>query len=353
MRIISATSAFPKHYYSQEMLFAALQQYWGDRLARPEVLRRLHKNVGVDGRFLALPIDAYPLLKGWGEANDHWIRTALDLGYCSISRALTGAGLSAPEVGALFFTSVTGIASPSIDARLINRMGFSPNVKRVPMFGLGCVAGAAGIARAADYVRAYPDQVAVLLAVELCSLTLQREDLSVANMISAGLFGDGAAAVVIAGENCDAIKASRGPRILATRSVFYPETEEMMGWTISEKGFRIVLSPEVPELIQRQLGNDVDSFLADLGRDRSEVGSWVLHTGGPKVLQATASALGLKNGQLDASWDCLRRVGNLSSASVLVVLEDVMKNRRPAPGTLGLLAAMGPGFCAELVLLRW
>ncbi len=353
MRIISATSAFPKHYYSQEMLFAALQQYWGDRLARPEVLRRLHKNVGVDGRFLALPIDAYPLLKGWGEANDHWIRTALDLGYCSISRALTGAGLSAPEVGALFFTSVTGIASPSIDARLINRMGFSPNVKRVPMFGLGCVAGAAGIARAADYVRAYPDQVAVLLAVELCSLTLQREDLSVANMISAGLFGDGAAAVVIAGENCDAIKASRGPRILATRSVFYPETEEMMGWTISEKGFRIVLSPEVPELIQRQLGNDVDSFLADLGRDRSEVGSWVLHTGGPKVLQATASALGLKNGQLDASWDCLRRVGNLSSASVLVVLEDVMKNRRPAPGTLGLLAAMGPGFCSELVALEW
>src|SRR5579864_8319770 len=249
MRIISATSAFPKHYYSQEMLFAALQQYWGDRLARPEVLRRLHKNVGVDGRFLALPIDAYPLLKGWGEANDHWIRTALDLGYCSISRALTGAGLSAPEVGALFFTSVTGIASPSIDARLINRMGFSPNVKRVPMFGLGCVAGAAGIARAADYVRAYPDEVAVLLSVELCSLTLQREDLSVANLISAGLFGDGAAAVIVAGAEYDLpapeIAASGlqlvGPKILATRSVFYPQTEDMMGWAISEKGFRIVL----------------------------------------------------------------------------------------------------------------
>jgi alkylresorcinol/alkylpyrone synthase len=156
MRIVSATSAFPKHYYSQEMLFAALQQFWGDRLAKPEVLRRLHKNVGVDGRFLALPIDAYPLLKGWGEANDHWIRSALELGYCSVSRALTSAGLDVRDVGALFFTSVTGIASPSIDARLINRMGFSPNVKRVPMFGLGCVAGAAGIARAADYVRAYP-----------------------------------------------------------------------------------------------------------------------------------------------------------------------------------------------------
>jgi len=353
MQIVSATSAFPKHYYSQEMLFAALQQYWGDRLAKPEVLRRLHKNVGVDGRFLALPIDAYPLLKSWGEANDHWIRTALELGYCSISRGLTAAGLSAGDVGALFFTSVTGIASPSIDARLINRMDFSPQVKRIPMFGLGCVAGAAGIARAADYVRAYPDQVAVLLAVELCSLTLQREDLSVANMISAGLFGDGAAAVVIAGERCDWMRPSQGPKILATRSVFYPETEGMMGWDISEKGFRIVLSAEVPNLIQQKLGGDVDQFLADLGRDRAEVGSWVLHTGGPKVLEATASALGLKNGQLDASWDCLRRVGNLSSASVLVVLEDVMKNRRPAPGTLGVLAAMGPGFCSELVALEW
>src|SRR5437868_9215271 len=209
MQIVSATSAFPKHYYSQEMLFAALQEFWGDHLAKPEVLRRLHKNVGVDVRFLALPIDAYPLLKGWGEANDHWIRTALDLGYCSISRGLTAAGLSAGDVGALFFTSVTGIASPSIDARLINRMGFSPHVKRIPMFGLGCVAGAAGIARAADYVRAYPDQVAILLAVELCSLTLQREDLSVANMISAGLFGDGAAAVVIAGNKCDWMRPSQ------------------------------------------------------------------------------------------------------------------------------------------------
>ena len=353
MQILSATSAFPKHYYSQDMLFAALQQYWGDRLAKPEVLRRLHRNVGVDGRFLSLPIDAYPKLTSWGEANDHWIRVAVELGHCSVSRALTGAGVSGLEVGVFFFTSVTGIASPSIDARLINRIGLSTNIKRIPMFGLGCVAGAAGIARAADYVRAYPDQAAVVLAVELCSLTLQRDDLSMANLISAGLFGDGAAAVVVAGDDCQLTKPRSGPRVLATRSVFYPDTEEMMGWDISERGFQIVLSPEVPDLIRRQLGGDVDSFLAELGRDRGEVGSWVLHTGGPKVLQATASALGLENGQLSASWDCLRRVGNLSSASVLVVLEDVMKNRRPEPGTLGVLAAMGPGFCSELVALEW
>ena len=349
MQIVSVTSAFPKLYYSQEMLFAALQQYWGDRLVKPEVLQRLHRNVGVEGRFLSLPIDEYPKLRNWGEANDHWIRTAQELGQCAISRAVIAAGLQVGDLGAFFFTSVTGISSPSIDARLINRMGLSPNIKRVPMFGLGCVAGAAGIARAADYVRAYPDQIALLLAVELCSLTLQREDLSVANLISSGLFGDGAAAVLIAGDQC----GLPGPKILATRSVFYPETEEIMGWNVSQDGFRIVLSPEVPALIQRNLGRDVDSFLAELGRERSDVGSWVLHTGGPKVLEATASALGLENGQLSASWDCLRRTGNLSSASVLVVLEEVMNHRRPAPGTLGILAAMGPGFCSELVALEW
>jgi alkylresorcinol/alkylpyrone synthase len=349
MQIVSATSAFPKHYYSQEMLFESLQQYWGDQLEKPEVLRRLHKNVGVDGRFLSLPIDAYSKLRTWGEANDHWIYTAQELGHCAVSRAIAAAGLDVGDIGALFFTSVTGICSPSIDARLINRMGLSPNIRRVPMFGLGCVAGAAGIARAADYVLAYPGQVAVILAVELCSLTLQRQDMSIANLISSGLFGDGAAAVVVAGGD----RGLRGPKILGTRSVFYPDTEEMMGWDVSEKGFRIVLSPEVPDLIRRQLGRDVDTFLADLGRSRKDVESWVMHTGGPKVLQATAAALGLENGELAASWDCLRRTGNLSSASVLVVLEEVMKHRRPAPGTLGLLAAMGPGFCSELVALEW
>ena len=181
-----------------------------------------------------------------------------------------------------------------------------------------------------------------MLSVELCSLTIQREDLSMANLISAGLFGDGAAAVIVAGAECGL--PSSGPKILATRSVFYPDTEEMMGWDISERGFRIVLSREVPNLVRNDLKHDADEFLATRGLTRADIGSWWLHTGGPKILEATAEALELNNGELDASWDCLRRTGNLSSASVLVVLEEVMKNRRPKPGTLGVLAAMGPGF---------
>jgi len=349
MRIASAASAFPKQYYSQKFLLEQLQEYWGDRLRNPQMLARLHRNVSVEGRYLAFPPEKYYELTTWGKANDAWIQVAQELGEQALCRALNHAGLHTQHLGALFFTSVTGISSPSIDALLINRMKLPPNIRRLPIFGLGCVAGAAGIARAADYVRAYPSQAAALVSVELCSLTIQKEDLSVANLISSGLFADGSAAVIVTGSDLD----SNGPEIVATRSVFYPETEEMMGWKITEKGFRIVLSPEVPTLIREHLGQDVDAFLADHGYSRADIKSWVLHTGGPKVLEATASALNLHDGQLDASWDCLKKVGNLSSASVLVVLEDVMRNRRPEPGTLGLLAAMGPGFCSELVLLRW
>ena len=354
MRIASAASAFPKHYYTQKVLLDRLQDYWGDQLKNPLLLARLHRNVTVDGRYLAVPAEEYVDIKTWGQANDIWIRVAQELGEQALCLALHNAGLKPDVLGALLFTTVTGIASPSIDALLINRMGLPANIRRTPIFGLGCVAGAAGIARASDYVRAYPKQAAALVSVELCSLTLQREDLSVANLISSGLFADGAAAVIVTGAEFESDGPEIvGPKVLATRSVFYPSTEEMMGWNISEKGFRILLSTEVPTLIRENLGRDVDAFLADNGYQRSDLKSWVLHTGGPKVLDASAAALGLHNGELDASWDCLRKVGNLSSASVLVVLEDVMRNRRPKPGTLGLLAAMGPGFCSELLLLEW
>ncbi|HEV3307628.1 MAG TPA: 3-oxoacyl-[acyl-carrier-protein] synthase III C-terminal domain-containing protein [Candidatus Sulfotelmatobacter sp.] len=354
MKIASAASAFPKHYYTQKVLLQRLQDFWGARLKNPLLLARLHKNVTVDGRYLAIPAEEYLDIKTWGQANDIWIRVAQELGEQALCRALQKAGVNPEDLGCLLFTTVTGVASPSIDGMLINRMGLPANIRRTPIFGLGCVAGAAGIARASDYVRAYPKKVAALVSVELCSLTLQREDLSVANLISSGLFADGSAAVIVTGDEFESSQPENsGPTILATRSVFYPDTEDMMGWNISERGFRIILSTEVPNLIRKNLGRDVDAFLADNGHQRSDLKSFVLHTGGPKVLDASADALGLHNGELDASWDCLRKVGNLSSASVLCVLEDVMQNRRPEPGTLGLLAAMGPGFCSELLLLQW
>lgn len=349
MKIISAASAFPGHYYKQEVLLAALQQYWSDKIENPQVLTRLHTRACVEGRHLARPMIDYYSMTTFGDFNRAWFEAAEELGSTSLGRALAQAGVDKSQIGSLIFMSVTGVSSPSIDARLINRMGLSPNIRRVPVFGLGCVGGAAGIARAADYVKAYPKQIAALVSVEVCSLTLQRDDLSVANLISSGLFGDGAAAVLVAGEECPA----PGVEVVATKSTFYPGTEETMGWKITEKGFTIVLSQAVPEVIRENLGRDVDSFLAEHNLERGEISSWIMHTGGPKILEATQEALGLKNGALEASWDCLRRVGNLSSASVLVVLEDFLLNRRPKPGSWSVLGAMGPGFCSELLLLRW
>jgi alkylresorcinol/alkylpyrone synthase len=350
--IAAVGHAFPKHCYSQGEIATALSERWTDKLPHPEVFERLLGNMGVSSRYLTLPLEDYDGLDTWGKANDLWIETAVDLGQRAICGAVTSAGLTVRDLDAIFVVSVTGIASPSIDARLVNRMHLRNDIKRIPIFGLGCVAGAAGVARAADYVLAYPDHAVVLLAIELCSLTWQRNDLSVANLISSGLFGDGAAAVVIAGATKQR-KATGGPRILDSRSSFYRDTESVMGWTISENGFRIMLSPDVPKVVYDHLAEDVDGFLAGHGLQRNDIGAWVMHTGGPKVLESTLSALDLPPGALDASWECLDRVGNLSSASVLLVLEEFLNERRPEPGTLGLLAAMGPGFCSELVLLKW
>lgn len=349
MRIAAAASAFPSHTYDQQTIATALSTFWHDKLQRAEGLERLHRNTGVDQRHLVLPLHEYLAVDTWGKANNIWIENALELGSTAICRAISPLGLGPKDIDALFFVTVTGVASPSIDARLVNRMGLAPNIKRNPIFGLGCVAGVAGTARAADYVRAFPKHIAVLLSVEICSLTWQRDDVTVANVISTGLFGDGCAAVVIAG----AETGLTGPEVIDTRSTFYPNTERVMGWDVSERGFQIVLSPEVPVVIEQNLRRDVDGFLAEHNLKRSDISSWIIHTGGPKVLDAVANALELKPGELDASWECLRKVGNLSSASVLVVLQDFLANRRGEPGTYSVMAAMGPGFCSEVVLLRW
>jgi alkylresorcinol/alkylpyrone synthase len=223
-----------------------------------------------------------------------------------------------------------------------------PDVKRVPLFGLGCVAGAAGVARMHDYLLAFPEHVSVLLAVELCSLTLQRDDYSIANLLAASLFGDGAAAVVAKG----AARTPAGPRVLATRSRIYPDSEEVMGWNIGSNGFQIKLSTEVATVAEKYLGEDVRNFLSDHGRTPADISTWVCHPGGPKVIDAVENTLDLPANALEHTRKSLRDNGNLSSVSVLDVLRANMADP-PPPGSFGLMIAMGPAFCSELVLLGW
>ncbi len=347
MQIAAVGLSLPKHHFDQEELIDALSKLWAGRFHNPQRLEQIQRNVRVGGRHLALPIEGYAKLSGFGEANAAFIECGLELGEQAIRAALARAGLATSDIDHIFSVTVTGISAPSLDARLANRLPLRSDVKRTPIFGLGCVAGAAGISRAADYLRAFPDQTAVLLSVELCSLTLQRADASIANVIASGLFGDGAAAVVLRGADTGVC----GPRIIATRSIFYPHTERVMGWDVGDEGFQVVLSAEVPKLAA-SLRPDVDQFLADHGIGLSEIAVFVCHPGGPRVLEAIEQSLSLAPDALACSWEHLSRVGNLSSASVLFVLAEVLEDP-PESGAFGLLLAMGPGFCSELVLLQW
>ncbi|MCB5909264.1 type III polyketide synthase [Streptomyces pinistramenti] len=356
-RIAAVHGVLPPHRYEQHEITDALSAIGlaadrdGDR--GRGVLDRLHDSSTVRTRQLALPLERYATLTGFGDANDRFIEVALELGEQAVAAALDEAGLRARDVELIVSTSVTGIAAPSIEARLAGRLGLRPDVKRVPIFGLGCVAGAAGIARLHDYLAGRPRGVAVLLSVELCSLTLPRTHASAADLVASSLFGDGAAAVVAVGRDHPSNQPDNGPFVVATRSHLFPDTEDLLGWDIGDGGFRIVLGGELPELVRRHLGPQVRAFLADHDLKPQEATAWVCHPGGPKILEAVREALDLPARALELTWRSLAEVGNLSSASVLHILRDTLALRPPLPGSAGLMLAMGPGFCSELVLLRW
>ncbi|MFB7591377.1 type III polyketide synthase [Streptomyces sp. NPDC056169] len=352
-RIAAVHGVLPSHRYEQGEITEALAAMCLPQDTERGVLERLHTTSTVGTRHLVLPLERYRELSSFGQANDLFIEAGLRLAEQALTGALAAAGLAAQDVDLVISTSVTGIAAPSLEARLAGRVGLRPDVKRVPIFGLGCVAGAAGLARLHDYLQGHPEQVAVLLSVELCSLTLQRTDTSVRNMVAGALFGDGAAALVAVGREHPRHQEYAGPQVLATRSRLYPGTERALGWDIGDTGFKIVLGAELPELVHLHVGEDVRSFLAEHDLKPPDITGWVAHPGGPKVLDALHETLGLHDAALELTRRSLAEVGNLSSASVLHILRDTVAQRPPAHGSPGLLLAMGPGFCSELVLLRW
>ncbi|MFE9534634.1 type III polyketide synthase [Streptomyces sp. NPDC006691] len=352
-QIAAVHGVLPPHRYQQAEITEAVAAMCLPPGADRAVLRRLHTSAGVSTRHLALPLDRYAGVTGFGEANDLFIEAALELGERAMVAALAEAGLAPQDVDLVISTSVTGLAVPSVEARLAARLGLRTDVKRVPVFGLGCVAGAAGLARLHDYLDSRPDQVAVLLSVELCSLTLQRRDDSVPGMVAGALFGDGAAALVAVGKDHPRAREQAGPRVVATRSRLYPGTERALGWDIGDSGFAVVLGAELPDLVRLHLGEEVRSFLAEHDLKPPDVTGWVCHPGGPKVLEALDETLALDTRALELSRRSLAEAGNLSSASVLHILRDTLALRPPPPGSAGLLLALGPGLCSELVLLRW
>jgi alkylresorcinol/alkylpyrone synthase len=347
-RISGTAVALTSNRHSQEEVVRELTSIIEPGFAR------FASTSGVEHRSLAIPLDRYPKLSGFTEANAAYLEVATDLAERAVRSALEAAKLEPQDVDAIVMVSSTGVAVPTIDARIASRLGLRPDVKRIPLFGLGCVAGAAGLARVHDYLRGFPDHVAVLVSVELCSLTLQRDDTSIPALIGVCLFGDGAAAVVATGADRVPPGPSMigGPRVIDTRSRLIPDTVDVMGWNVTSDGFQLVMSREVPRMAEDYLGAEVTDFLAGHGLTTDDVSAWICHPGGPKVLEAVGQALNLPTQEFRHSWESMRDNGNISSASVLDVLNRTLAEP-PAPGSIGLMLAMGPGFSFELLLLSW
>ena len=337
-------TALPPHRVGQEEAKTFARGMFSRRDGDIERLLPIFDNVNVDSRYFCVPVEWFERDHGFPEKNALYVEHALDLSEKAASRALDRIGAGPEDVGAVFFVSTTGIATPSLDSKLIFRLGLSEHTRRIPIWGLGCSAGASGLARASEHARLYPDKLVLLVAVELSGLTFQRGDRSRSNLISTSLFADGAAAVLLG--------STGGPEILGSYSTTWPDTEDVMGWELVETGLKVQLSKSVPAIVQAKFRDNLEEACASLGLDFEELEHFVLHPGGSKVLDAFESVLGLEPGGLATSRDVLRDCGNMSSVTVLFILERFLESREFARGDLGVLSAMGPGFSAEHVFFR-
>jgi len=314
---------------------------------RLDAMMAIVDNAQVHKRHTIFPIDYTVEPRGLHKTNNEYMDHAIRLGREAAEKCLERAGLRADEIDLIITVSCTGFMIPSLDAHLINLMGFRSDVRRMPFTELGCAAGAMALGRANDYLKAKPDGNVLIIAVELPSLTFQRKDISQANLISSILFGDGAAAVIVSG------KERRGPKILVSETYTFPDSLDAMGFDLRDSGFHILLSKDVPEMIGKDIEGLVDGFLARQGRVRNDIKGWILHPGGARLLGNVEQALGLCKCDTQPSWDILANVGNLSSATILFILQEWLEKRPLQPGDYALAAAFGPGFSAEFLLLQW
>ncbi|ABZ83023.1 chalcone synthase, putative [Heliomicrobium modesticaldum Ice1] len=374
-RIVSIASAVPDHVFYQEDICHAVQQMFSASFRDLERLLPIFQNAQIDKRHFCVPMDWFQQNHSFAEKNSLYIENAVDLGVRAVTQCLNNAGLAPEDVDCFLFVSSTGIATPTIDVRIANKLAMKPSLRRLPLWGLGCAGGCAGVARAAELAIARPGRPVLLLTLELCGLTFLWGDRSKGNLIATSLFGDGAAAAVIVedGQTAASDGASPSPalspQIIASQTTCWPDTLDIMGWDVQDEGLKVIFSRDIPAFVLRHIPPAVDAFLREQGLERSAIDRLIAHPGGAKVISAYEECLGLSSEQTRLSRQVLREYGNMSSATILFVLERAMEERSAencggdscgnhggggiCRGEYALMTALGPGFCSELALLRW
>ncbi len=347
--IFAAKTSYPQHEYSQEHLANFLATIFPDK---DPVIQKFFKHALVQKRRLVMPIDRYKELSGLQNRNDFWMKEALALQQKNLDYYFNELKFPIQDIGMIISTTITGLSIPSLEAKLMNLYPFSPSTKRIPIFGLGCLGGVACIARAHDYLQQYTSQAVLILATELCSLTFQLSDYSMANLVGTSLFADGAGSVLMVGKDHPLARQGQYD-VCFGESMFFPQTERIMGWDIVDSGFKLVLSGDVPKIVSDHLVPSFQNFLQHHQLSLADISFYISHPGGPKVLMSLEESLGISANDLALSYKSLAEHGNMSSVSVINVLEQnlAIKQKR-TPGSLGVLLAMGPAFCAEVLVIK-
>lgn len=346
VEIASVATAVPQHVVTQE------DAHERARIVYPQFARldALYKNTGIETRYSVEPVPWHLTTHTWEERTETYQRNALELLEKVARQSIADAGLKPSDIDIVVTNTITGLAIPSLEARLMNRVGFRPDVERLPIFGLGCGGGVGGLARSVRMAQARPGAKVLFLTIDLCSLCLRVNDPSLAMFVSAALFGDGAAGIVLHSRPAG-MRGSAPARVEigGLGEYFWSQTEHIMGWDIKNDGFGVVLSPELPTLMRERLGEALFPFLEREGLSLEDFDGFLLHPGGSKVLETAEDALGLSRDQIRYSWQTLRDYGNMSSATVLFVLKAALDDN--ARGRY-LLAAFGPGFSAYFITLE-
>jgi alkylresorcinol/alkylpyrone synthase len=345
--IAATATAVPSHVMTREDVKTYMRRVFDIGERRLDAMMAVIDNAEVHKRHTIFPVEYIVERRTLAQTSLEYQEHSVRLGRQAAEKCLCNARMRPQDVDMIITVSCTGFMIPSLDAHLINLMGFRPDVRRMPLTELGCAAGAMALTRAWEFVRAFPGSTVLILSVELPTVTFQPEDVSQANLISSVLFGDGAAAAIVTG------RATAGPRILDAETFTFPRSLDAMGFDLRDSGFHIVLSKDVPQMIRERIRALVDAFLSRSGLTREEIAAFILHPGGQKLLSYVEEQLDLCRTDTALSWDVLNQYGNLSSATILFILHAWLTRRTVGAGAHGLAAAFGPGFSAELLLLQW